>query len=291
VRTLGRQGGQIELAADAREAARLGWPGGAPVLRTPELAAGVLADGRVRVELPAQGRQSGLQVLLQLWPDAGGSRSEGDLQLSQPLLICQAGVLDQLSCASFGPPADSGADEGAGEGGRFTVVAAGWHEQGRRLVELSREGRRLGLAALAPVGDEGSFLMLQVGAASLFRAVGGPMLLAMLLLSGLALLGAGWSYWRQLPRLRRLYLSHAQAQATLRHLPLATLVLDAQQRVIRVNPAAEQLLAAPASHWLGLPVPGLLPDWTRRVELSRWPTGLAQPQPGAADGTGRARAG
>ena len=94
------------------------------------------------------------------------------------------------------------------------------------------------LGAQAPIGDEGSYLMLRVGAASLFRSVGGPMLLAMLLLSGLALLGAAWSYWRQLPRLRKLYLSHAQSQATLHHLPLATLVLDAQQRVIRVNPAA-----------------------------------------------------
>jgi len=118
--------------------------------------------------------------------------------------------------------------------------------------------------------------MLRVGAASLFRTVGGPMLLAMLLLSGLALLGAAWSYWRQLPRLRKLYLSHAQSQATLHHLPLATLVLDAQQRMIRVNPAAEHLLGAPASHWLGHPVAGLLPDWSHRIDLSALTDGSSQ---------------
>lgn len=272
LRTLQHQGEHIELALDVREATRQGGSGGAPVLRTAELTASVLADGRVRVELPPKGRQSGLRVQLQLRSDAGDSRAESDRQLHQPVLICQASVQDHLSCVEFGP----GAEDTAGAAERFTVVAPGWREQGHRLVELSRDGQRLGLAALAPVGDEGSYLMLRVGAASLFRAVGGPMLLAMLLLSGLALLGAGWSYWRQLPRLRQLYLSRAQSQATLRHLPLATLVLDARLRVIQVNPAAEQLLEAPASRWLGLAAPDLLPDWVRRIKPDTLVDGISQ---------------
>jgi len=272
LRTLQSQGEHIELAADAREAARRHWVSAVPVLRTAELTAGVLTDGRIRIELPAKGRQSGLQVQLQLWSETGESRTESDRQLRQPLLICQAGEQDLLLCSEFDP----GGDSAPAAAERFSVAASGWRERGHRLVELSSEGQRLGLGALAPIGDEGSYLMLRVSAASLFRSVGGPMLLAMLLLSGLALLGAAWSYWRQLPRLRKLYLSHAQSQATLHHLPLATLVLDAQQRMIRVNPAAEHLLGAPASHWLGLPVAGLLPDWPHCIDLRPLADGTSQ---------------
>ena len=67
LRTLQSQGEHIELAADAREAVRRHWATAAPVLRTAELTASVLTNGRVRIELPAKGRQSGLQVQLQLW--------------------------------------------------------------------------------------------------------------------------------------------------------------------------------------------------------------------------------
>jgi hypothetical protein len=101
LRTLQSQGEHIELAADAREAARRHWVAAAPVLRTAELTASVLADGRVRIELPAKGRRSSLQVQLKLWSETGKSRTESDRQLRQPLLICQAGEQDLLLCLIY----------------------------------------------------------------------------------------------------------------------------------------------------------------------------------------------
>lgn len=79
-----------------------------------------------------------------------------------------------------------------------------------------------------------------------------------------ALLLTGWLYRRQrqaTQALREATAQAAQAEATLRHLPLATLVLDDAMRVVQANPAAEHLLAAPAEVWSGKPIAAILPEW------------------------------
>lgn len=259
-RELGRLADRVQLASSAQDVARQGWAAAVPVLRSAEFEAGLLADGGLRIDLAARGARGPLFVQLHTRQVPGLFSEEDPQQFTALQLICTAReVSDRLDCADIVAPRGGAARPG---GERYAVQAPGWRHHGAGLIEIHGPFGGRTLAAFAPVGELGGQLLLRVNAANLFRALGRPLLQAMLLLTGLALLGAAWSYWRQLPGTRELYLSRAQAEATMRHLPLATLVLDEQLLVLQANPAAERLLGAPAAAALpGRPVADLLPAW------------------------------
>lgn len=183
---------------------------------------------------------------------------DGQHGLKHDKLMCMQGTEDQLYCADLAWPLTAG---NRAQLAHFTLHASEWRGVRGRLVEVSGPSTGRVLAALSPLGDQGAYLMLKVSAASLFRAVGKPMLLAMLLLAVLATVAATVSYRRQRQATRSLLFARAQADATMLHLPLATLVVDEQLRVLQVNPAAETLLGAGAVTLLGQPIGLILPDW------------------------------
>jgi len=258
LRELRRVADRVQLAEDGQDAARQGWPQAVPILRRAEFSVGLQADGGVRIELaPRQGRGP-LWVRLQSRQVPGLFTEQDRQPLSTQQLLCVAQAPEQLSCADIVAPLSEAA---SGATPPFALQTAGAQFRAAGLTRIYGPFTGRSLAAIAPIGELGAQIVLKVDAASLFKSIGGPLLLAMLVMTSLALLGAAWSYWRQLPVTRELYLSRAQAEATMQHVPLATLVLDAEGLVLQANPAAQELLEADGQSLQGRSIAMLLPDW------------------------------
>lgn len=233
------------------------------VIRQAGLSAGLRPDGTVQLEMAATAADAVPRVVQMRPPprptlDVVSDRAP-PTQGVQPI-ICDADTGSTLQCAPLGLT-DVG--EASASMRPYRLTPKRLRGVGA-LYEVHGGDEGPAMAVLAPVGTLGSQLLLKIDSAQLFRAVGGPMLQAMLLLSGLALLGAAWSYWRQLPRLRAGHLAHVRVEATMRHLPLATLVLDAKGAVVQANPAADRLFGATGGRLAGLDVERLLPGLRSR---------------------------
>jgi len=261
---LERVADRVRLGSDTRFAM--------PVLRTPELDASLLADGSVRVALTLPGAPAPFWAQLRLRNTPGLLGTQDRMQHGSQPWVCTPELADRLRCSAM-LLADAEPSAVRPVGADLIAIEAPGLQAGiAGLLRVKGPFAAHTQASPAPIGELGTQLLITVDASSLLRALGAPLLQAMFVLSGLALLGTAWSYWRQLPKIRDLYLKQAQAEATMLHLPLAILVLDELERVLEANPAAVDLLGAAVPALLGQSITTILPEWRGSPQA-----GLKQP--------------